>query len=573
MFYSYLQTSGSFVIYLFITLVLGYFLGKYIYNYIYLDKKIKYVSFALDSITNGILKLAGTHSSVLMKPKKYLLHLVVFSFLGFIFLFILLLIQGFLFLNPNHVQNMRWDTALNTAFSFVTNTNWQSYKGETDLSYLSQTLGLTTQNFFSAAIGICVLFVLIRAFTNKENQLVGNFYVDLIKTIIYLLLPLSIIGAIILVANGVPQTYNSNISVNQLLTNQNQTIYLGPVASQVIIKQLGSNGGGFYGANSAYPFENPTAFSNMVESISMLLIPVSLCFTFGFAVKDKKQGTMMLKAMTFLFVVTLILYSAAEFGYKSNIGGTNYIGNLNGKEARFGIGDSSFWSVSTTSTSNGSTNSNLADGTPLGSLVLIFLMQLGEIVYGGVGSGLYGMIAFVLLTIFISGLMIGKTPEYLSKKIDSFDMKMVCLIVLPAPALSVMGTAITTLAPSLYSGTTNNAYGFTSILYAFTSMANNNGSAMSSFNSNTIYVNIFGGIIMAICRFVPMIAVMFMAKSLSSKKLNVHGVNNLKTNNGIFASLLVGVILIVGALSFFPSWILGPISGSLDQSLWRGNGV
>lgn len=568
MLYGYIQTFGSFIFFLSISLFLGYFLGKYIYNYIYLDKKIKFLSKIIDPITNTILKLSGTNANVSMKPKTYLFHLLAFSFIGFILLFLLLINQGYLFLNPNGVKNLRWDTALNAAFSFVTNTNWQSYRGETDLSYLSQTLGLTTQNFLSAGVGICVLFVLIRGFTNVQNKLVGNFYLDLVKTIIYLLLPLSIVGAIILISQGVPQTYGPNQTITTLLGNTNQTIYLGPVASQIIIKELGSNGGGFFGANAAHPFENPNAFTNMIQSISMLLIPISLCYTFGFAVKDKKQGSMMLKAMTFLFVISLILYSSAEFGYKTTIGENTYIDNLYGKDSRFNIGDTAFWSVSTTATSNGSTNSNLSYGTPLGTLVLIFLMQLGEIVYGGVGSGLYGMISFVLLTIFISGLMIGKTPEYLSKKIDSFDMKMVCLMVLPAPVLSVLGTAITTLSPTLYGQTANSPYGFTSILYAFTSMANNNGSSMSIFNSNTIYVNLFGGIIMAVCRFVPICAVILMAGNLGYKKLIASSNNSLKTNNGIFASLLVGVILVVGALSFFPSWIIGPISGQIDQNLW-----
>lgn len=539
-------------LYLLLVLGFGFFLGKYIYKYIYLGKDIKFISNILSPIEKGILRLGGLGHSKEMKPKTYFLHVLTFSFLGFILLFILLLIQGNLFLNPNHVKNMNVGQAFNTAISYITNTNWQSYSGEKDLSYLSQTLGLTTQNFLSAGVGICILFVLIRGFTNKGQKLVGNFYVDLIRIIFYLLLPLSFIGAVILVSQGVPQTYIENIKYSSLNGSNESTLFLGPVASQTIIKLLGSNGGGFYGANSAFPYENPTVFSNVMQSISLLLIPVSLCYTFGFAVKDKKQGYMLLQSMTFIFIVALLLCTIAEFNQNS----------LSGRESRFGIGQSSFWSVATTATSNGSSNSNISDSSPLGSLVLIFLMELGEVVYGGVGSGLYGMIAFVFLTIFISGLMIGKTPEYLGKKIDSIDMKMVCLIILPPPLFSMIGTAITVATPSLYSAPYVSATkGFTGILYGFTSLANNNGSSFSTFNSNTVFTNIFGAFIMLICRFVPMFAVTKIACNCSTKKIVAESPNSLKTNTSLFSFLLVLIVILIGALGFFPSWSLGPIAG------------
>lgn len=567
----YLMTSLSDITYLIVVLIIGYFLGKYIYKYIYLKQDIKFISRVINPIQNFILKVGGINSSKEFKPKNYLLHVLAFSLINFILLLILLLIQGYLFLNPNHIQNMSFDQAFNTAISFVTNTNWQSYSGEKNVSYLLQSLGLATQNFISAGVGISILFVLIRSFTNKETKLVGNFYFDLIRTILYLLLPLSIIGSIILVSQGVPQTYIENVNYNSLINNSESTLYLGPVASQVIIKLLGSNGGGFYGANSAFPYENPNAFTNMMQSVSILIIPVSLCFTFGFAVKDKKQGYMLLQAMTLLFVIALILCTFSEYGYITSINGVNYQGNWNGKESRFGIGESSFWSVATTATSNGSSNSTIGDYSPMGTLVLLFLMELGEIVYGGVGSGLYGMLAFVILTIFVSGLMIGKTPEYLGKKIDSFDMKMICLLIIPPPVLAVLGTAITTMIPSLYlTSSVNGSRGFTGILYGFTSLANNNGSAFNSFNSNTIYTNIFGGIIMTISRYIPIFAVVMLGGNLSKKKIMLYSSkNSLKTNNALFAILLIGIIIIVGALSFFPSWALGPISGELDYKNWN----
>lgn len=542
----YITTTLSDILYLLIVLGLGYFIGKYIYKYIYLGQKIKFISRVIDPIQNGILKLAGAGKNNEMRPKTYFINILVFSLIGFFMLFILLLVQGDLFLNPNKVKNMNAEQAFNTAISFVTNTNWQSYKGEIDLTYLSQTLGLTTQNFLSAGVGISVLFVLIRGLTGKGTKLVGNFYLDLIRINLYLLIPLSIVGAVLLLSQGVPQTYSQNVRYNSISGNS-PTLYLGPVASQVIIKLLGSNGGGFYGANSAYPYENPTTFSNMLQSISILLIPVSLCYTFGFAVKDKKQGYMLLQAMTFIFILALILCTLSEFTQ----------GSMNGKESRFGIGESSFWSVATTATSNGSSNSNISDTSSLGTLVLIILMELGEVVYGGVGSGLYGMIAFVILTIFISGLMIGKTPEYLGKKIDSIDMKMVCLLILPPPILSIIGTAIGIGVEKV----DNTPKGFTRILYTFTSLANNNGSSFSTFNSNTTYTNIFGGFIMAICRFVPIGAVIKISSNSFNKKIVAESQNSLKTNTPLFASLLVGVAILIGALGFFPSWALGPIAG------------
>ncbi len=560
---SYLYTIFGDLLCLAIVLFLGYWIGKYIYHYIFLGKKIKYLSFPLDGVQNFLLYISGTSKHQEMSSKKYLFHILIFSFLGFLFLFILLMMQGYLLLNPNNINNMRWDVALNTAFSFVTNTNWQAYVGENEVSYLSSTLGLTTQNFLSASVGMCVLFLLIRGLTNKQSKLVGNFYYDISRIIIYLLLPLSIVGALLLVSQGVPQTYSSNIKyvdyINSSTNNQFSILNLGPVASQVIIKQLGTNGGGFYGANSAHPFENPTAFSNLIQNVSMLLIPVSLCYTFGFSVNDKKHSYMFLQVMTFLFVVALMCCTISEYTYKFVVNSNVYYGNMSGKESRFGIGLSSFWSISTTSTSTGSINSNLNQYTPLGGMILLILMEFGEIVYGGIGSGLYGIIGFIILTIFISGLIIGKTPEYLGKKIDSFDMKMVCLLILPSPILAMGGTAISTIVYPLGIYSEKGAHGFTQLLYGYTSMANNNGSSFNGFKHNALS-NIMGGFIMGIARFVPIVAVGLMSENLSIKKISNSNSNQLKTNNTLFAILLVGIIVLVGALGFFPSWALGPIA-------------
>ncbi|WP_084266108.1 potassium-transporting ATPase subunit KdpA [[Mycoplasma] testudinis] len=560
-------SSVTIVITLLIVIGLSYFIGKFIYK-IFNGQKIFFFSRFFGPIEKLIFKMMGVSMDAQMKPKTYTLHVLAFSFVGFIFLFGLLMLQGYFILNPNHVQGMSWDLALNTAISYITNTNWQAYAGETQLSYLSQVLGLTVQNFVSGAVGICVLFVLVRGLILKESKTVGNFYVDLIRVVLYLLLPLALLSSILLISQGVPQSFAAG-SVSQTLDGANANteqanifMPLGPAASQISIKQLGTNGGGFFGANSAHPFENPTVFSNLVQTGSILLIPISLCFTFGFAVNQRKQGSMILKVMLSIFVICLVLGVAAEYVGSSVLKTQNF----EGKESRFGVGLSAFWAVATTATSNGSVNSTLDSFTPMGGLVLMFLMQLGEIVFGGIGSGLYGMIAFVLLSIFIAGLMIGRTPEYLNKKIDSFDMKMVSSIILPPVLLVLLGTAFTTFIPNINASLTNKGvHGFSEILYAFSSLANNNGSSFAGFDANNLWTNVSGGVIMLITRFVPIMAVIYLGKNFAKKKYVASSAGTLKTDTTMFSIMVFGVILIIGALSFFPAWALGPIGEQVSQ--------
>jgi K+-transporting ATPase ATPase A chain len=493
-----------------------------------------------------------------MSAKQYALSVLLFSVVSFVFLFGLLLLQGLLTLNPNGASGMSWDLAFNTAASFVTNTNWQAYSGETQASYLTQTLGLTVANFLSGAIGIAALFALFRGFTRKESSGLGNFWADLIRIVLFMI-PICLVGALILVSQGVPQTFQASISYTSL-EGTSSTLYLGPVASQVIIKQLFTNGGGFYGANSAYPYENPTALTNLLECLSIIVIPVGLCFTFGKAVADRRQGLSLLTTMNILFLVCLVALTAFEFSY-ANSSGISGLGNIEGKEVRFGVGSSSLWAAATTAASNGSVNSMHDSLTPMAGFVTMLLMMLGEIVYGGVGSGLYGMIAFALLTVFIACLMVGRTPEYLKKKIGSFDMKMVCLIFLPPVLLSLVGTAAAVMVPCASSWLANHgAHGFSEILYAFASMANNNGSAFAGLAANNPWVNSLGGVIMLITRYVPLFAALFLAGSLAQKKITPQSEGTLSTTNATFVGLLLFVILIIGALSFFPALALGPIA-------------
>lgn len=544
---------------LFLVLLIGggYLFGKCFYRI--LKGEAVFAKKASLRIENGIYKLMGVNPKEEMTVKKYALSVLAFSIFGLIFLFAILMLQAFMTMNPQKIDGMSWHLAFNTAASFVTNTNWQAYSGETQLSYLSQMIGLTVQNFLSGAVGIAVLFALIRGFTRKECKTVGNFWADITRVTLFML-PVCFVGAILLVSQGVPQTMDGGVTYVGL-GNQNSTLYLGPAASQIIIKQLFTNGGGFYGVNSAFPFENPTPFSNLIQCLSLLLIPVGLCFTFGKAVKDKKQGSALLKAMTIIFVGCLVVCTTFEFIGGALPDGVTSIGNMEGKEVRFGIGSSSLWATATTAASNGSVNAMHDSFTAIGGMVPMFLMMLGEIVYGGVGCGLYGMIAFAILTVFIAGLMVGRTPEYIGKKVGSFDMKMVCLIILPSVLCVLLGTAATVLLPLAKDWTTNSgAHAFSEILYTFVSMGNNNGSAFAGFNGNTPWTNVTGGIIMLIVRFVPLFATLFLAGSLGNKKIVPQSEGTLSTSNKMFIGILIAVILIVAALSFFPALALGPIA-------------
>lgn len=546
-------------LYLVLLVALSIPLGIYMHK-IMAGEKV-FLTRVLAPVEKGIYRMMGVKSDEEMGAKKYALSVLLFSVICLVFLWLLQVMQHVLPMNPESMGSVRWDLAFNTAASFVSNTNWQAYSGESTMSYLTQFLGLTVQNFVSAAAGIAVLFALIRGFIYKKASGIGNFWVDLTRTTLYVLLPLSLVVAVLLISQGVVQTFGPYHNVTALEDSATLTLPLGPAASQIAIKQLGTNGGGFFGVNSAFPFENPTSLSNLIQSLSLLLIPAALCVTFGKAVKDNKQGRALYVAMTILFVIALGVATFSEQFTGPVFEGVANSGSMEGKEIIHGVGGSALWATATTAVSNGSVNAMHDSFTPLGGMIPIFLMQLGEIVFGGVGSGLYGMLAFALLTVFIAGLMVGRTPEYLGKKVESFDMKMVCLIVLVPPILTLLGTAAAMIMPDAPTWLTNSgAHGFSEILYAFSSMANNNGSAFGGFIANTVFTNVVGGIIMLIARFIPMVAAVYLAGNLAKKKTVAVSEGTLATHNTMFVGLLIGIILIIGALSFLPSLALGPIA-------------
>lgn len=565
------------IIYLSILMFLAAILGKYIAK-VFSGEKV-WLSFFVTPIEKKINKFLKIDEKKEMNGKEYVKAILIFSFLGFLFLFIILITQQVLPFNSEHLKNLSWDTAINTAVSFVTNTNWQSYSGETALGYLSQAMGLTVQNFLSAAVGITVLIALIRGFIRKNKNTLGNFWGDLVKSVLYILMPLSIVVSFFLMSQGVVQSFKGYEEVKLvepiLLTDgqviDSAQIPLGPAASQIAIKQLGTNGGGFFSTNSAHPFENPTALSNLVEVLSIVLIPAALCFTFGYMVKDKKQGRALLMVMTIIFTAALAGMLLTE-----SIGATNLMnnptistitdsgtimGNMEGKELRFGLVDSSFWTVATTAASSGSVNSMIDSYTPMGYFIAMLLMQLGEVIFGGVGSGLYGMIAFVIMAVFVAGLMVGRTPEYLGKKIEAFEMRMASLIVIIPPIMILIGTAFLVLKPEAISLLGNTGpHGFSEILYALSSAGNNNGSAMAGLNASTVFMNLLTSILMIVGRFLPMILILATAGALVKKKKIPTTAGTLETNNLTFIILLIIVILIIGALSFLPTLALGPIA-------------
>jgi len=533
-------------------------LGIYI-NKVMMGEKVL-LTRILVPVEKWFYKIMGVQEDE-MTPKKYAGSVLWFSLIGFLFVFLIQLLQNILPLNPEHMKAVSWDLAFNTAASFVTNSNWQAYSGEASLSYLTQSVGLTVQNFVSAAVGIAVMFALIRGFIVKKQTTIGSFWKDIIRITLYVLMPLSFLLAIVLVSQGVVQTLSSYHVISTLEGAIKQTIPLGPAASQIAIKQLGTNGGGFFGANSAFPFENPTTLSNLLQLISILLIPAALCVSFGKAVKDSKQGRSIYAVMLALFIAALVVVTLSEYYTAPTYQGVTASANLEGKETIHGVGTSALWGTATTAASNGSVNAMHDSYTPLSGLIFMFLMQIGEVVFGGVGSGLYGMLAFAILTVFIAGLMVGRTPEYLGKKVEPFDMKMVCLIVLTPPLLTLIGTAIAVLNPNASLWLTNTgAHGFSEILYAFSSMGNNNGSAFGGYAANTVFTNVLGGIIMIMVRYIPMVAAIFLAGNLSKKKVVAASEGTLSTSNLMFIGLLLIVILLIGALSFLPTLALGPIA-------------
>ncbi|HEY9199548.1 MAG TPA: potassium-transporting ATPase subunit KdpA [Gammaproteobacteria bacterium] len=552
----------------------------------------------LAGLERGVFRLCGIRDEE-MSWRGYALAVLVFSLVGLIVVYALQRLQLWLPLNPQQLANVTPDSSFNTAISFVTNTNWQGYGGETTLSYLTQMLGLTVQNFVSAAAGIAVLFALIRGFARHSAQTIGNFWADLYRITTYLLLPLSFVFALVLVGQGViqnfvpyqdvttlePLTYESSStdaagrSVTESVTVTTQTLPMGPAASQIAIKQLGTNGGGYFNVNSAHPLENPTVLSNFLEVLAILLIPAALCYTFGKAVGDTRQGLAVLAAMAIIFTVATVATMSLEqqgnpqlaaLGVDQQAGDAQSGGNMEGKETRFGIGASALWAVATTSASNGSVNSMHDSYTPLGGMIPMLMMQLGEVVFGGVGSGLYGMLVFALMAVFIAGLMIGRTPEYLGKKIESFDMKMVSIAILMTPLLVLLGTAIAVMTDAGRATIYNpGMHGFSEVLYAFSSAANNNGSAFAGLGANNPFYNGWLGVALWFGRFAVIVPVLAIAGSLASKKRLPQSAGSMPTHGLLFIGLLIGTVLLVGALTYIPALALGPMVEHLI--LWAGN--
>ncbi|EDQ4901754.1 potassium-transporting ATPase subunit KdpA [Salmonella enterica] len=497
-----------------------------------------------------------------MNWRQYLLALLTLNLLGLGILFCLLFWQEWLPLNPQRLPGLSWDLALNTAVSFVTNTNWQAYSGESTLSYFSQMAGLTVQNFLSAATGIAVVFALIRAFTRQNVHTLGNAWQDLVRITLWILFPIALIIALFFIQQGVPQ----NLSAYQPITTlegAKQLLPMGPVASQEAIKMLGTNGGGFFNANSSHPFENPTALTNMAQMLAIFLIPAALCFAFGEATGDRRQGRALLWAMSLIFVVcvAVVMWAEAQGNPHLLAAGADSSVNMEGKETRFGVLASSMFAVVTTAASCGAVDAMHDSFTALGGMVPMWLMQIGEVVFGGVGSGLYGMLLFVLLAVFIAGLMIGRTPEYLGKKIDVREMKMTALAILVTPMLVLLGSALAMMTDAGRSAMLNpGPHGFSEVLYALSSTANNNGSAFAGLSANSPFWNGLLAFCMFVGRFGVIIPVMAIAGSLVSKKVQPASPGTLATHGALFIGLLIGTVLLVGALTFIPALALGPVA-------------
>ena len=533
----------------------------------------------IGSLERLVYRLCGIKPNREMDWRQYLYAMLLFNLLGLIAVYLIQRIQFYLPLNPQHFSAPSFHLAFNNAASFVTNTDWQSYGGETTMSYMTQMLGFTTQNFLSAATGMALLVAIIRGIAQHESKHLGNFWVDTVRGVLYLLLPLSLVFSLALVSQGVIQNFKPNQKVSliqgvgspQSVTDSaEQVIPMGPVASQIAIKQLGTNGGGYFNANAAHPLENPTPLTNFLEMLAILLIPAALCYMYGMMVNDKRQGWAILAAMTIIFIpfVTVAVISEQAGNPAFVHMGVNQTaqydvfpgGNMEGKETRFGIVSSALWATATTAASNGSTNSMHDSYTPIGGMIPLWMMHLGEVIFGGVGSGLYGMLMLVIITVFIAGLMVGRTPEYLGKKIEPFEMKMASIAVLIMPLIVLLSTAVASVTGVGVSSTGNpGAHGFTEIIYTFTSMGNNNGSAFAGLNANTPFYNLLGGIVMLIGRYWIAIPALAIAGSLVGKKIIPKSSGTLATSTPLFIMLLVSVTIILGALSFLPALALGPI--------------
>jgi K+-transporting ATPase ATPase A chain len=569
--YSWLQLVFYLVVLLALAKPLGSFMAR-----VYQGEPT-FLNRLLGPVERFIYWFSGVKPEEEMNWKTYAIATMVFNIFGLIAVYALQRFQAVLPLNPEGLGAVTPDSSWNTAVSFATNTNWQGYGGEVTMSYLSQMLGLTVQNFVSAATGMAVVIALIRGLARHTAKVIGNFWVDLTRTTLYILLPLSLFVALVLVSQGVVQTFSPYKAVTMLQPATDadgniitkQVLAVGPAASQIAIKQLGTNGGGFFNVNSSHPFENATPLSNFFEMLSILLIPTALCYTFGKMVGDLRQGWALLAAMTIIFVVLLGVSVGAEqsgnpaftaMGIDQTQTDINPGGNMEGKEVRNGIANSALWATATTAASNGSVNSMHDSYTPLGGLVPMWMMQLGEIIYGGVGSGLYGMLAFVIVGVFIAGLMVGRTPEYLGKKIEAYEMKMASLMILIPVIVVLVGTAIAVVSPAGLATLWNpGAHGFSEALYAFSSAGNNNGSAFAGLGANTPFYNTALGFAMLFARYWLAIPALAIAGSLASKKKVPTSAGTLPTHTPLFIGWVIGVIIVVGALSFLPALALGPI--------------
>lgn len=546
--------------YLVILLILAQPLGRYL-SALIADRPVR----ALAPVGTGLWRLCGVQDND-MNGRQYLTAILLFNLAGLLFLFLLLMLQGVLPLNPQQLPGLSWHLALNTAVSFVSNTNWQAYAGESTMSYFSQMVGLAVQNFLSAATGIAVVFALIRGFARRETPRLGNAWRDLIRITLFVLLPLSLIMALFLVSQGVIQNFSPYLSATTLEGAQ-QILPMGPVASQEAIKLIGTNGGGVFNANSAHPFENPTALTNFVQMVMIFLLPAALCFAFGDTLRDRRQGHTLLWAMTLIFIVAVILVMLAETAGNPHFlaSGADSALNWEGKESRFGILNSSLFAVITTAASCGAVNAMHDSFTALGGMIPLWLMQLGEVIFGGVGSGLYGMLINVMLAVFIAGLMIGRTPEYLGKKIGVTEMKMVALYILIAPSLVLLGSALAMMTEAGRAGIFNpGPHGFSEVLYALSSAANNNGSAFAGLSAATPFWNLLLAAAMLLGRFLPLLPLMVIAASLAAKRTQPASPGTLPTHGPLFVGLLIGTVLLVGALTFVPSLALGPVTEHLQ---------
>ena len=591
---------GLLVLYLAVLLAIAPLLGRYIR--IAMENGQSRLTAWGRPLERGIYRLAGIDPQAEMGWKRYAVAVLAFNLIGVAMVYGLQRFQGMLPLNPAAMGAVTPDSALNTAISFVTNTNWQGYGGEATMSYLTQMLALTVQNFVSAATGIAVLFALIRGLSRHSSATIGNFWADMVRCTMYVLLPLSFVLALALVSQGVIQNFSPYQDVQTVealhyeqprvnadgqpvldaagqpvmdpVTTSTQTLAMGPVASQEAIKLLGTNGGGFFNANSAHPFENPTPLANFLQMLAILAIPAALCFTFGEMVGSRRQGIAILAAMTVLFAVFALTTAyfeqqpnpmAALAGADSALSALTPGGNMEGKESRFGIAATSLFAIITTAASCGAVNGMHDSFSAMGGLPPMLQMQLGEVVYGGVGSGLYGMLAFAVLAVFIAGLMIGRTPEYLGKKIEAYDMKMVSIIILATPLLVLGGTALAVSVSAGQAGVLNpGIHGFSEILYALSSAANNNGSAFAGLSANTPFYNVLLGIAMWFGRFAVIVAVLAMAGSLAAKRRLPAGPGSMPTTGPLFVVLLIGAVLLVGALTYVPALALGPVAEHLQ---------